>query len=390
LRRFRVLHRAGRELANISDLSQVDEAYEIVIRLAYEHSGSQTVIRREDRADASLVVVRSIAEHPIVPVPRLPRGMGVTGLAVERGVAQVVDDVDTWELGEVMRANPPEATLVVVPIFLKERVYGTLTLMHNEPYHFVHADVELFEGLAQQLALTLNRLETIRAQQDNDVMVEIGHFSTELAHRLGNYLGFIGPQINTLRNELARLGVLNESLTAQLNQMVEDRNRAAALVKRLQSLRAPNSDARSELTDVRAFLDEVVHSSLPPQPDIVVRIEAPPELPPAIANREQVSHIVANLFTNAVQALDTGGEVLLRAYASEQFLAIEISDTGKGIPEQDRERIFDLFFSTKPDGTGFGLWSARRYARANKGDLICKSTQGRGATFTLLLPQSQH
>jgi signal transduction histidine kinase len=65
-----------------------------------------------------------------------------------------------------------------------------------------------------------------------------------------------------------------------------------------------------------------------------------------------------------------------------------VADTGPGIPDEMQPKVFNLFYSTKRS-SGFGLWSARQYARANGGDLALESVEGRGTTFTLKLPVAQ-
>ncbi|HET8842933.1 MAG TPA: ATP-binding protein, partial [Ktedonobacteraceae bacterium] len=93
------------------------------------------------------------------------------------------------------------------------------------------------------------------------------------------------------------------------------------------------------------------------------------------------------LVTNAVQAMPEGGDLTLSAHKAGHFIALNVTDTGAGIAPRRQEQIFELFFSTK-GSSGFGLWSARRNALKNHGDLKMKSALGVGTTFTLLLPRA--
>jgi two-component system, NtrC family, sensor histidine kinase HydH len=86
--------------------------------------------------------------------------------------------------------------------------------------------------------------------------------------------------------------------------------------------------------------------------------------------------------------MPNGGQVALRARNDGAFVIIEVADSGPGIAKARLGRIFDLFYSTKPEGTGFGLWSARRNALANGGELTVHSRPGEGATFSLSLPRA--
>jgi signal transduction histidine kinase len=102
----------------------------------------------------------------------------------------------------------------------------------------------------------------------------------------------------------------------------------------------------------------------------------------------QVVDILRNLVANAIDVMPDGGEIVIRAFNKPPMVRIEVQDTGPGIPYQYQPKIFNLFFSTKKS-SGFGLWSARRYARANGGDLELQSKPGDGATFILTLPISE-
>ncbi|MGH2480253.1 MAG: ATP-binding protein [Ktedonobacteraceae bacterium] len=97
-------------------------------------------------------------------------------------------------------------------------------------------------------------------------------------------------------------------------------------------------------------------------------------------------YIVHNLIKNALEAMEYRGTLTLRAYTTGDRVALEVEDTGVGIPLTQIEHIFDLFRSTKKS-SGYGLWSARRNAVRIHGSLHVKSSPGNGATFTLLLPQ---
>jgi signal transduction histidine kinase len=100
-----------------------------------------------------------------------------------------------------------------------------------------------------------------------------------------------------------------------------------------------------------------------------------------------VIDILRNLIENAINAMPKGGIITLRARNDGRCVALEVSDTGEGIPLHLQPEIFELFYSTK-GSSGFGLWSARNNAYKNGGDLKVDSQPGHGATFTLLLPRA--
>ena len=106
-------------------------------------------------------------------------------------------------------------------------------------------------------------------------------------------------------------------------------------------------------------------------------------------DRHQMNQLLLNLAQNALAAGDAGprpAEVRLAARRVGERVALEVTDNGTGIPPEEQERIFDLFYSTKKGGTGLGLAIVQRIARAHGAELEVDSAPGRGTTVRMLLP----
>jgi signal transduction histidine kinase len=116
-----------------------------------------------------------------------------------------------------------------------------------------------------------------------------------------------------------------------------------------------------------------------------------PYLPRAYVDPAQVSQVIENLLTNAVQAMGAERGVLtVRAAPHDHtYVRIEIADTGPGIPADRLERIFEPLYTTKTQGIGLGLAVSRTLAAANDARITVTSQEGNGATFTLILPAHQ-
>jgi signal transduction histidine kinase len=101
-----------------------------------------------------------------------------------------------------------------------------------------------------------------------------------------------------------------------------------------------------------------------------------------------VRHVLTNFISNAVDAMAQGGRLTVRARRVGDRLALSVADTGPGIGPEERKRIFEPFYSTKPKGkgTGLGLAICREIASALKGRIELESAPGQGSTFTLLIP----
>jgi signal transduction histidine kinase len=99
-----------------------------------------------------------------------------------------------------------------------------------------------------------------------------------------------------------------------------------------------------------------------------------------------IKQALLNIFINAQQAMEKGGELLIRTSRSRKYAIIQISDTGSGIEPQRLEKIFDVYYSTKPGGRGLGLPIARKIIQAHNGDINIDSDLGKGTSVTIKLP----
>ena len=111
--------------------------------------------------------------------------------------------------------------------------------------------------------------------------------------------------------------------------------------------------------------------------------------PDVVADPEQLKQVFVNLISNAVQAMPGGGTLTIETGADEGFVFIRFSDTGPGIPDEMRDKIFDPFVSTRDDGTGLGLTIVHRIVDEHDGHIEVASEPGNGTTFTVWLPALQ-
>jgi signal transduction histidine kinase len=123
--------------------------------------------------------------------------------------------------------------------------------------------------------------------------------------------------------------------------------------------------------------------------NVLIRIEPMTGLPAVSIDPEQIKQVLLNLVINAVQAMPTGGEVVLRAVTDEFNVRLEVEDRGVGIAAENLERIFNPFFTTRQEGTGLGLSIAERIVSQHGGRIEPRRNQESGMTFSVILPATE-
>lgn len=399
--RFELLYQAGRELSKITDLTQLEQTYEIVLRIAEEQSQSLVLIRRFNQDAQELELIRASQPQYKSLFLRRKLDVGINGQVARERRTIVVSDIENppSDLAIPQPSDMATRSRLVTPIIFEEQYYGNLGLNHREIGHFQNADILFFEGLAQQLASTIYRLETARARQEfeqraksAEEMSSIGQSAYEVTHRLGNDLGLVESYVGDIQLELKSLGIDSKFVSRKLENIVQAVRTVLDLSRELKhqlaNLGATDEAASEPIIISPRLLLEGMYArtapSLPTNIQIYTEIDADVAYIQAIPG--SIDDVLRNLIANAIYAMPDGGKITLRAQNVGRYVALEVRDTGVGIPPEKQPKIFDLFFSTK-GSSGFGLWSARRNILKNRGEIKVESKLGQGTTFLLLLPR---
>lgn len=214
-------------------------------------------------------------------------------------------------------------------------------------------------------------------------MADLGEMASHVAHEVRNTLTPVSLYLSLVRRRLvgdphgldvvAKLEAGFTALESTVNDLLS-----------FSAHRQPQSS-----TFVVGDLVEEVCEGLEPQLE-AQGIELEVDVPPSTlltADREMVRRAVLNLVLNALDAMTQGGELVITSYESRRGLELEVADSGPGIAEKDRKRIFEPFYSTKETGTGLGLAVVAHVAEAHGGVVeACNCPEG-GAAFTLKFPR---
>ena len=246
-------------------------------------------------------------------------------------------------------------------------------------------------ALAVWLTFTAYRgiLVPLRRQlEQSEKLASLGVLASGVAHEIRNPLTAIKARLYT-HQKLLPAGTQEH---ADCDFIGEEITRLERIVRDFLQFARP-SDPRLAAVVPAALLREVWELLAPElrKSSIELALDAAVETS-VQADPQQIKQVLINLVRNAAESIDGSGKVTLRARESRlaaggrRAIALEVEDSGKGIPPDVQKRLFDPFFTTKPSGTGLGLSIAARIVEKHGGALEYATQPGRGTTFRILLP----
>jgi PAS domain S-box-containing protein len=223
----------------------------------------------------------------------------------------------------------------------------------------------------------------------------VGELAASIAHEVNQPIAAAVTDANTCMRWLVRDYPDLEEARAAAVRVVKDATRASEIISRIRLLFNKGTSER-ELVSVNEIIAEMTFllRSEAIRYNISVRTELAADLPQVLGDRVQLQQVVMNLMRNGIDAIDEanneaemGGGLTVKSQrnAVDQLL-ISISDTGIGLPPEQADKVFDAFFTTKPQGTGMGLSISRSIIESHGGRLWATENLDRGTTFQFTLP----
>jgi len=209
----------------------------------------------------------------------------------------------------------------------------------------------------------------------------LGQLAGGVGHELRNPLGVISNAIYYLKTILSEA---DDNTREYLGIISSEVCNADKIVSDLLDISRTKSAERQE-TAVSELVVQALKKQAPPE-EIKVSIEIPSDLPPVFIDSRQITQVLVNLFTNACQAMSEGGKLTITAQANKDKVPLCLTDTGCGISKENIKKLFEPLFTTRARGIGLGLTVSRNLVEVNGGMIEVESEEGKGSTFTVILP----
>jgi len=249
-----------------------------------------------------------------------------------------------------------------------------------------------FDQMAERL---MHRERELRQSQSiirrADRLSSLGMLTAGLAHEIRNPLVAIRTFTQLLPERYQEAEFRNSFQALALKEV----DRICGLINDLLSFARPSTPNVSE-EDANEIVDGIVRilDTEAKEREVAMYRHLSPDLPKIFIDKEQIKQVSMNVILNALQSIEGRGvvEVSTRLFSkngTEQYVQIEVRDSGAGIPEKDIEDIFNPFFTTKKDGSGLGLSISHQIVQEHGGYIVVESQVGKGTTFLINLPVRQ-
>jgi len=313
--------------------------------------------------------------------------------------SQVVTGADRDpRISEHFRRTFGAQEFVSVPLIVKNTVVGVLltdNLYSGRPITDDH--VKLMTLFAAQAALAIENADTYAELQMR--MAELHHAQDQIVHSeklaaVGKMAAYVAHEI---RNPLATIGgfaraVLKrpdnvERVAKNAKIIAEESTRLENLLKGVMDFSRPNAPVLKS-ADLNALVERIFrnHTERLAHLHIHGDLDLDRSLPEVVFDQNQIQQVLDNLVRNAADSMRNGGALRMKTAREGDWVLVAVTDTGSGIPEDVRDRIFSPFMTTKPDGTGLGLAVVKKILDDHGGKIDFTSQVGSGTTFSMHLP----
>jgi signal transduction histidine kinase/DNA-binding response OmpR family regulator len=259
---------------------------------------------------------------------------------------------------------------------------ATLALRNAQLYQILSNYAVRLEDMVSERTAELESAQKLLIRTEK--LASIGHLAASIAHEINNPLM---PITNLLANIIEELDEQHIEYDRKAVQIIhESLERIRSIVLRLLDF-SRDRGSQTGVIDVNEVLENVIvlNRNFFAHEHIAIQSELG-EIAPIHGSKDQLEQVFMNIALNGAAAMPDGGVFTIRSYMHHGMVAVELTDTGVGIPPESLDKIFDPFYSTKPNGTGLGLFVSYSIIEAHHGRIEVRNNKPRGTTFTIFVP----
>jgi signal transduction histidine kinase len=334
------------------------------------------------------------------------RGEGLTGSVIETGTPVLIENPQSdprWRGMHVEFPSEQIASFLAVPVVWRGKVIGVLRALRrvteNEylDNRFTESDQSVLFAIAEQLASVLQSIRNVQRMMHSERMIAWGELSAKSSHMIGN-------RVFALKGDVNELGFQLEQPTLDMDELRQVHKYLSLDVTHIEEILQEFRDflTATQLTkdpvELNDFVKEVLEESYPKRSEVVLNIEFSPDVHVVDIDKRRLRRAVSELVENAFHYVEEGA-VSVRTRLStiadsraahlsthRTYATIEVQDTGPGVSPDQKNSIFQPFFSSRVKGMGLGLSIVKGIVEAHGGGIYEGGEQGQGAKFVILLP----
>ena len=339
-------------------------------------------------------------------------GEGLTGIVGSTGETIRLDDPrqdPRWQ-GRYPEFSADElSAFLAVPIPGTERILGVIRASRQRSApawfraRFTESDERVLQTIASQLGNSVDNARSLGRLVRSERMAAWGELSAKSAHMIGNRTFAIKGDLNELKHLLSHADRPDANLISEISAIVESVEKG---VYKLEDILREFRDfvmathLTRRPTDINQLVRESLKETFPRRSKVQLVKELAADLQPIQCDAEKMKRALSELIENAISFMPDGGTLSIRTALStpgrlpnsarlsrlQSYVEIVLSDTGPGVSEENKERIFQPFYSSRVKGMGLGLSIVKGIIDAHHGAIRELGTEGSGAEFTVFLP----
>ncbi len=407
------------ENSGLMETLDIDEILRLVLEGVIQNTGfdrARLYLLNEKRnmLECRMAVGVDVEKIKGIELPLVPEVSVVSRSFIEKRPYVIPDATRDPRVNPLLKEKFNLHSLVVIPLLAQEKALGVIAADHTEPGKILTEEMlnsvmifaqqaalaiqnasmyqelkQFSQKMEEKIRQTTAHLRKTEAQLiRSEKLAALGQLAAGLAHEIRNPLTSIHILIHSLMERLPTENAHRQDLKV----ITEEIDRINEIVNQFLRFAKP-APPSFEKTEVVSLVEEILPLLRPQIEKQQIEVQREFQaLPLVLMDREQVKQALFNLILNAVQAMPSGGKLILGGKNSEdgQWIQLLIRDTGTGISEDHLPLLFDPFFSTREEGMGLGLSITHRIIDQHHGKIEVESSPGKGTLFTVWLPISMN